>query len=127
MPERTVLAVERDGTALGVRPPGGGVQQNWNPMTTLSRRWLDCKVLVLFDFSRTGERTERAVEQHTISLLPHHVEETVLFLVRRATLIQVGENKASIFNWRDIYIKLFQQLPKNIASVLSQTVATDFP
>lgn len=90
--------------------PEGNVEMHGNPAGFLPRRWLDCKVPVLFDFNGYTSGVDATGQDHLICLLPERfAEQAVFFPVRRTTLVSVGNAEASIFDWREVHRKLLER------------------
>lgn len=92
------------------RLPEGNVETHWNPASIFPRRWLNCTVPVLFDFSGYIDGADPAERDHLLCLLPERFSDrAVFFPVSRATLVQIGNDQANIFDWRDVHIKLIER------------------
>lgn len=90
------------------RLPEGNVEMCAVPSAYFPRRWLDSTVPVLFDFN--GQETGDEAQDHLMCLMPERYgDDALYFPVRRATLVQIGNGEATIFDWRQLHLRLIER------------------
>lgn len=82
------------------------VRKHGNPKSIFPRAWLNRTVPVIFDFDGTdGNRN------NLICLLPNRYmrSDALFFPLSQTSLVMLGNNEATIFDWREIHAKLAEE------------------
>lgn len=100
------------------RLPEGNVESCAVPSAFFPRRWLDSTVPVLFDFNGLASDPDAEGQDHLICLMPERYgDDALYFPVRRTTLVQIGNGEATIFDWRQLHLRMIERDKQFLRSV----------
>lgn len=92
------------------RLPEGSVESCAVPSAYFPRRWLDSSVPVLFDFNGLATGPDADEQDHLICLMPErYFGDALYFPVRRTTLVKVGNGEATIFDWKQLHLRMIER------------------